>query len=221
MKKKQYLQTLKNLSIQMETNMAAFRNLTAQAKTVAVARSMGLNNVQNQQGTSRMLYDTLPLDGTNNFQFFQNVQSRQYPFTNLNQNKLQEGETMTIQRMYFSVVTFDDVTGQPVDLLTFEEATLPEFYLSDWSVFFDTIQTIKDTSLSSQCSKFNKFASYANNEVVTMDNNIVLPTNIQWRVALRTPTYTPVADSYIRCTCLLYTSPSPRDRTRSRMPSSA
>ena len=24
-----------------------------------------------------------------------------------------------------------------------------------------------------------------------------------------------------RCTCLLYTSPSPRDRTRSRMPSSA
>ena len=27
------------------------------------------------------------------------------------------------------------------------------------------------------------------------------------------------ADSYI--TCLLYTSPSPRDRTRSRMPSSA
>ena len=26
---------------------------------------------------------------------------------------------------------------------------------------------------------------------------------------------------YIRNTCLLYTSPSPRDRTRSRMPSSA
>src|SRR5665811_2182008 len=27
--------------------------------------------------------------------------------------------------------------------------------------------------------------------------------------------------SQVRCTCLLYTSPSPRDRTRSRMPSSA
>ena len=28
-------------------------------------------------------------------------------------------------------------------------------------------------------------------------------------------------DAHIFCTCLLYTSPSPRDRTRSRMPSSA
>ena len=28
-------------------------------------------------------------------------------------------------------------------------------------------------------------------------------------------------DGVIVCTCLLYTSPSPRDRTRSRMPSSA
>ena len=30
-----------------------------------------------------------------------------------------------------------------------------------------------------------------------------------------------VAKSYEMSTCLLYTSPSPRDRTRSRMPSSA
>ena len=28
-------------------------------------------------------------------------------------------------------------------------------------------------------------------------------------------------DDYLRYSCLLYTSPSPRDRTRSRMPSSA
>ena len=30
-----------------------------------------------------------------------------------------------------------------------------------------------------------------------------------------------VGDSLVNYTCLLYTSPSPRDRTRSRMPSSA
>ena len=30
-----------------------------------------------------------------------------------------------------------------------------------------------------------------------------------------------VADSNLQAACLLYTSPSPRDRTRSRMPSSA
>ena len=31
----------------------------------------------------------------------------------------------------------------------------------------------------------------------------------------------PINAKYFLCTCLLYTSPSPRDRTRSRMPSSA
>ena len=30
-----------------------------------------------------------------------------------------------------------------------------------------------------------------------------------------------VSNAGMRCVCLLYTSPSPRDRTRSRMPSSA
>ena len=30
-----------------------------------------------------------------------------------------------------------------------------------------------------------------------------------------------IADTYLDNVCLLYTSPSPRDRTRSRMPSSA
>ena len=35
-----------------------------------------------------------------------------------------------------------------------------------------------------------------------------------------TQSYADAADSYIN-SCLLYTSPSPRDRTRSRMPSSA
>ena len=36
-----------------------------------------------------------------------------------------------------------------------------------------------------------------------------------------TPQYLPVKDRADVIACLLYTSPSPRDRTRSRMPSSA
>ena len=36
--------------------------------------------------------------------------------------------------------------------------------------------------------------------------------------SLSSDQFAPVVDA---CTCLLYTSPSPRDRTRSRMPSSA
>ena len=50
--------------------------------------------------------------------------------------------------------------------------------------------------------------------------------NPDWQTSIQTPaSVNPVVDSHPRrelyASCLLYTSPSPRDRTRSRMPSSA
>ena len=48
-----------------------------------------------------------------------------------------------------------------------------------------------------------------------LDEAIALPTDFSARIARNTQLY------LLKETCLLYTSPSPRDRTRSRMPSSA
>jgi len=175
------------------------RNLTQAQKLVAVNDAMGNPSAASQQGSSRQMYDTLPLDGNQNLQFFQNCASRQYPFTNIPQNRLTLGESMTVQRLYFAVVTFDAVTAQPLTVETFAGATLDPFYMSDYSVYFDTVQQIKATSLSSQLSAFNKFASFDGNEVITCDNNIVLPQDLQFRVTLNTPEYTPVANTYIRC----------------------
>ena len=70
---------------------------------------------------------------------------------------------------------------------------------------------------------------------VQLGNSIVLnpivstsPERIEWTPAglvncdtCLNPTITPTSETTLTITCLLYTSPSPRDRTRSRMPSSA
>ena len=57
--------------------------------------------------------------------------------------------------------------------------------------------------------KVNKSKSFWNGECYVFDNRISLKHGL-------------VSGSYDMCSgCLLYTSPSPRDRTRSRMPSSA
>ena len=58
--------------------------------------------------------------------------------------------------------------------------------------------------------KVNQYESQAMEEILTARGHTLVP-------------FEDPADVYIvnSCTCLLYTSPSPRDRQKSRMPSSA
>lgn len=179
-------------------NLALYKSLTKEGKVVSVNDMLGNTDIKNQQGTSRTLVDSLAADATTTLQFFQNVQTRAFPFTNLNENKLQDGEAMVVKRIYFGITP--TTAGAITDLTTFEEAALPQLYCSTFSLFIDTKQVIKDYCLSAQCSKFNKYASYANNEVITFDNNIVIPPNKQWRIELRTPAYVAVSGGFFRCT---------------------
>ena len=55
--------------------------------------------------------------------------------------------------------------------------------------------------------------SNCNQSIVLQDNNLPVISNVPANITLE--------GSVAGCTCLLYTSPSPRDRTRYRMPSSA
>ena len=78
-------------------------NLTPQQKAVAVNNRFGNTNIKGQQGTTRVIYDSLPLDGATELRFFENASSRQYPFTNITSegNRLTVGETFVIQKIYF------------------------------------------------------------------------------------------------------------------------
>ena len=61
-------------------------------------------------------------------------------------------------------------------------------------------------------------------DLVTMANELVEPKDsVAAKIYIRNIGYRGVTDKSVGVTigCLLYTSPSPRDRTRSRMPSSA
>ena len=76
-------------------------NLTPQQKAVAVNNRFGNTNIRGQQGTTRVIYDSLPLDGATELRFFENASSRQYPLTNITSegNRLTVGETFVIQKI--------------------------------------------------------------------------------------------------------------------------
>lgn len=174
-------------------------NLTPQQKAVLVNTIMGNPSIANQQGTSRVMYDALPMDGRNKFSFFENCQSRTFPDTNLNQNRLQVGETFSLNRIYFSLVT-NDVDGNFVSMATFQ--TVTQLQGGQFSVFFDTMQVVKPIPMASLLTEFNHNAINAASEFFLFDSLLTLPTDIQFRCELTVPDYTP-ADPVIttlRCT---------------------
>lgn len=172
--------------------------LTAQQKAVAVNTIMGNPSIANQQGTSRVLYDTLPLDGRQEFRFFENVANRQFPFTNLNQNRLQVGETFVLERIYFSIVTQQD---DLFDISTIEVAGLNSLYLSDFSIFYDTMQVVKPIPFASIFSDFAHSVNHADQEWFGFDNKLALPTDVQFRCEVDSPNYGGVIENtFLRCT---------------------
>jgi hypothetical protein len=99
-------------------------SFTPQNKMVAVNNKFGNTNIAAQQGTTRVLFDSLPLDGSTELRFFENAGSRQYPFTNVGAegNRLNVGETFVIQKIYFGIIEVDTDTG-----LIIEFGDLPAF----------------------------------------------------------------------------------------------
>jgi hypothetical protein len=58
-----------------------------------------------QQGTTRIIYDTTgSVSGQNQFSFFDQVASKTYPATNLDNNRFQPGEGMVIKEIYITTV---------------------------------------------------------------------------------------------------------------------
>lgn len=188
--------TIKNLS-----QFARNGQLSPQQKAIAVNKNLGNDVIGKMQGTTRVLYDSLPLNASREFKFFENCQTRAFPFTNLNQNRLNVGECMVVERIYFSIIILDATTPAIVtDVVTIEEAALPGLYASEYSIFYDTQQVMKPTPLASIQSKFNHESLHVQNEVMTMDNLPVIVTNMQWRIEVDTPQYAALANAHLRCT---------------------
>ena len=84
--------------------------------------------------------------------------------------------------------------------------------LANLKAFLSNPGTNDDTLLQSLLTNASLFIeNYINRDIVSLTYNVVID---------GTGSRTMVLSDY-PVTCLLYTSPSPRDRTRSRMPSSA
>jgi len=181
-------------------DLSAVNNLTQAAKINAVNNNLGNTSIGQQQGSTRVIYDALPLNAaTFQLNFFENVQTRVFPFTNLNQNRLNPGESMAITRMYFAVMTAAaPPTVTLVAPLAIAAATAG-LYAANFSVNIAQQEVIKKMPLTSMQSFFNKASKFANNDVIEFDNYIIIPPQLEFTVTVNLPTYAAVANNFLVC----------------------
>lgn len=186
-----------------------FRRPTPQGKIIETGDRFGYPGIKKMQGSSRIIYHYLPFDGRTLFEFFKNVNTVQFPFTNISENKLQVAESMVIQRMYLGIITLDAITGDVTSSMELNQAGLSNIYRSDLNFMIANNQVIKPINVQSFQPQFNwasnwgslstvfaggLIASQTGNAVWHADTLLNIPPLIEFQFNLQSDGYTPVAN---------------------------
>lgn len=175
--------------------------VTPQQKIVAINQKFGNTGIQDQQGTTRLIYDTLPLGaaGAKTLRFFEDSSSRPFPFSNTGSdgNKLGVGNTMVIQSITFYLLTWDTVNLR-FDNLALITAT-PALQFGQINFEIANNRVIKNLSLNEIQSAFDKNEGATNDSTLELDTQIVIPPLLNFVCQVQIPYFTPAANTYLRC----------------------
>lgn len=161
--------------------------ITPQAKMVAVNNRFGNTNIASQQGTTRVLFDSIEYQGQQEFRFFENAGSKQYPFTNIGAegNRLNVGETFVLEKIYFGVLETDADTGAVTsfgDLITYSPFNLK----GELNFQIANNQVIKQLPLDMfEFNTLNSTAVSPNDVAFDTFTDIVIPPLLEYILSVR------------------------------------
>lgn len=175
--------------------------VTPQQKIVAVNQKFGNTGIKDQQGTTRLIYDTLPLGaaGAKTLRFFEDSASRQFPFSNTGSdgNKLGVGNTMVIQSISFFILTYDTVNAR-FDAIALP-TTVPAIQAGLINFEIANNRVIKNLSLYELTNAFDKNVGATNDSTIELETDIVIPPLLNFVCQVQIPFFTPAANTYLRC----------------------
>jgi len=165
--------------------MARFQNVTAQSKIINVGNNLGLSGLKNQQGTTVIKYDTLPLDGRTQYNFFQEANTRPFPFSNTGTDggKLGVGESLTIQRLSFAIAQEVGVNKA----LEFEPLTKGDAGIIDGELTISVANSniCLRLPILQFLPEFNKDAENQINTSYELDTLLIIPPQLDYTFSLR------------------------------------
>ena len=178
-------------------------SFTPQRKAIGINDKFGNTGIKQQQGSTVIKYDTLPLDGSTELRFFQGSANRNFPLSNTGSdgNKLGVGNSMVVERAYLSIISF--VEGDPTDITKVGEVSVLspiEIVLSELSFSIANTEVIKSVPILSFLPQFNKIAENAINTNFEFDTQVVIPPLLEYIATLRLPKYAAASDIALRLT---------------------
>ena len=166
-----------------------FKNVTPNAKLALVNNKLGNPGLKKNQGSSVEIWDYINVTGSigaaQTIRFFENVNTKQLPFTNIQQNQLQVGEALAIEYIAFTRIATDKV-GM---LLCTQQAlvNVTGLALSQFSFLLDNSRIIKNNSLTRTNPLFNTKGQTAANSLFYPDTDLTLPPQISFTGELTIP----------------------------------
>lgn len=202
---------MKPIKRPMGQSLDSRAQFSANYKIVDVANKLGIKDISKMQVTTRQIYHAIKLQTSANIStlnFFNNVNTTNFPFTNLTENKLQAGEALAVERAYFSIlrVAAGSLTQiQEVNPLEYYAAFRP-ILRSDFDLQLDRQTVTKKINVTSFYAPFNKdahFGAYFTDTTVDppaalfygqsiyhFDNSFVIIPQIEFSASLTIPPIT-------------------------------
>lgn len=179
---------------------ATFSPFTPQRKAIGVNDKFGNKGIKNQQGSTVIKYDSLPLDGRSEYRFFEGSSQRNFPLANTGSdgNKLGVGNTLVVERAYLSLVTFEG--GVPALVAPIDLTSDANILLSEFSMAIANSEVIKHVPILSWLPEFNKVAENNLNTNFEFDTQVVIPPLLEYVATLRLPVGVTIKDVYLRLT---------------------
>lgn len=166
-------------------------------KLVEINAGQGNRGLQSQQASTRVIYDSLPQVANTYYRFFDNVNARTFPFTNLSENKLQVNESMVIKWVNFSV--FVNAAGLTTSTAKWSSIGTGSLFRSDYWIEVANSMVIKPTPLNTAAPQSNRHAQHVDHESVMMETDVIIPSLLEFILTLRTSYTTVVANTYYMC----------------------
>ncbi len=174
---------------------------TPQQKMVAVNNKFGNVNIASQQGTTRVLFDSIDLNGQTELRFFENAGSKVYPFTNIGAegNRLNVGDTFVVQKIYFGVADINAETGAISD---FSQGlgSITNLFKGELNFQIANSLVIKQLPIVSFAYAFaNPTAVNANDVALETFTDIVIPPLLEYVLSIRLANAITQANKKVYC----------------------
>lgn len=175
--------------------------VTPQRKIINVSNKFDNVGIKKQQGTTKVIYDTLEVDGRRSFRFFEESASRTFPETNVGAdgNKLPVGNVLAVERAYVTIME-KNIAGEFVTIMDIEASGWIEGRLGLLNTEIANSIVAKDIPILSFEPAYNKNGCSSVYNNFEFDTQVVIQPLLEFVFTLRVPTYVALADTFIRLT---------------------